>query len=182
MVKSLGLIELNSIAKGYEVTDCMLKVAEVALIKAHSICPGKFIVMISGDVGAVKTAVQAGRDVGASNVVDFLVLPNLSTQIIPAISGTTMIVFEDALGAMEFFSIASAVVAADAAVKAANVNIIDLRLGFAIGGKAYVTLTGDVSAVTAAVEAGSRTAAESGLLVSKVVIPRPHASLRGALL
>jgi len=73
-------------------------------------------------------------------------------------------------------------VAADAAVKAANVNIIDLRLGFAIGGKAYVTLTGDVSAVTAAVEAGSRTAAESGLLVSKVVIPRPHASLRGALL
>lgn len=182
MVKSLGLIELNSIAKGYEVADCMLKVAEVALIKAHSICPGKFIVMISGDVGAVKTAVQAGRDVGASNVVDFLVLPNLSTQIIPAISGTTMIVFEDALGAMEFFSIASAVVAADAAVKAANVNIIDLRLGFAIGGKAYVTLTGDVSAVTAAVESGSRTAAESGLLVSKVVIPRPHASLRGALL
>lgn len=182
MIKSLGLIELNSIAKGYEVADCMLKVAEVALIKAHSICPGKFIVMVSGDVGAVKTAVQAGREVGTVNIVDYLVLPNLSSQIIPAISGTTMVVVEDAMGAIEFFSIASAVVAADAALKAANVSIIDLRLGFAIGGKAYVTLTGDVSAVTAAVDAGARSAEESGLLVSKVVIPRPHASLRGALL
>ena len=73
-------------------------------------------------------------------------------------------------------------VAADAAVKAANVSIVDLRLGFAIGGKAYVTITGDVSAVSAAVDAGSRTAIESGLLVSKVVIPRPHASLREVLL
>ena len=106
MVKSLGLIELNSIAKGYEVADCMLKVAEVTLIKAHSICPGKFIVMVSGDVGAVKTAVQTGREVGTVNIVDYLVLPNLSTQIIPAISGTTMVVVEDAFGAMEFFSIA----------------------------------------------------------------------------
>lgn len=182
MVKSLGLIELNSIAKGYEVADCMLKVAEVTLIKAHSICPGKFIVMVSGDVGAVKTAVQTGREVGTVNIVDYLVLPNLSTQIIPAISGTTMVVVEDAFGAMEFFSIASAVIAADAALKAANVSIIDLRLGFAIGGKAYVTLTGDVSAVSAAVDAGARSTEESGLLVSKVVIPRPHASLRGALL
>lgn len=182
MIKTLGLIELNSIAKGFEVADAMLKVAEVALIKAHSICPGKFIVMISGDLGSVKTSVQTGRDVGTVNIVDYLVLPNLSSQIIPAITGTTMILFQDALGAMEFFSIASAVVAADAALKAANVSIIDLRLGFAIGGKAYVTLTGDVSAVSAAVDAGSRTAIESGLLVSKVVIPRPHVSLREVLL
>lgn len=182
MIKTLGLIELTSIAKGYEVADAMLKISEVELIKAHSICPGKFIILVSGDVGAVKASVEEGREVGGTVVVDYLVLPNLSQQIIPAISGTTMVIFQDALGAMEFFSIASAVVAADAAVKAANVNIIDLRLGFAIGGKAYVTITGDVSAVSSAVEAGTRAAMESGLLVSKVVIPRPHPSLRGSLL
>lgn len=182
MKRSLGMLEFNSIAKGYEVTDAMLKVADVELVKAHSICPGKYIVMISGDVGAVKTSVEAGRQVGGETVVDYLVLPNLSDQIIPAITGTTMVIFQDAIGIMEFFSIASAVVAADAAVKAANVSIIDLRLGFAIGGKAYVSLTGDVSAVSSAVEAGSREAFDSGLLVCKVVIPRPHTALKNVLL
>lgn len=178
MVRALGLIELNSIALGYEVADKMLKAAEVELLKAHSICPGKFIVMVSGDVGAVKSSVQAGVEAGRENVVDRLVLPNLSTDIIPAITGSTMVVLEDAVGIIEFFSIASAITAADNALKAANVSLIDLRLGFAIGGKAYVTLTGDVSSVSAAVEAGALAAEDKGLLVNKVVIPRPHNALK----
>ncbi len=182
MVKTLGMVELNSIARGYEAADAMVKVADVELIKAHSICPGKFLIMVSGDVGAVKASMEVGRDVGGVSVVDYLTLPNLSRDIIPAITGTTMVVLQDAFGVMEFFSIASAVVAADAALKAANVSLIDLRLGFAIGGKAYVSLTGDVSAVYSAVEAGADAIKDSGLLVSKVVIPRPHPSLRASFL
>jgi len=182
MVKALGMVELSSIAKGYEVADAMLKVAAVDLIKAHPICPGKFIVMVAGDVGAVKTSVQVGKDIGGDAAVDYLVLPNLSAQIIPAIGGATVVTNYDAVGCMEFFSIAAAIVAADAAVKAANIALIDLRLGFAIGGKAIVTLTGDVSSVSSAVEAGTRAAAESGLVVGKVIIPRPHPSLIDAFL
>ncbi len=182
MIRTLGLIELNSIARGYEVADTMLKAAEVELLKAHTICPGKLITMVSGDVGAVKESVQAGVEAGCENVVDQLVLPNLSTQIIPAITGCTMVVLEDSVGVMEFFSVASAVVAADKALKAANVSLVDLRLGFAIGGKAYVILTGDVSAITAAVDAGARVGEESGMLVHKVVIPRPHGALRHVFL
>lgn len=182
MVRTLGLIELNSIAKGYEVADVMLKAADVTLLKAHSICPGKFIAMVSGDVGAVKAAVQAGISAGCETVVDSLVLPNLSSQIIPAITGCTMVILKDAVGIIEFFSIASAVVAADSALKAANVSLVDLRLGFAIGGKACVTLTGDVSSITAAVDAGARVGKDTGLLVNKVVIPRPHQALRHVFL
>jgi microcompartment protein CcmL/EutN len=178
MIRTLGLIELNSIARGYYAADIMLKAAEVELIKAHSICPGKFVVLIGGDVGAVKAAVAAGIEASRENCVDHLVLPNLSSQVIPAIMGCTMVTLADAMGVMEFFSIASAVTAADMALKAANVALVDLRLGFAIGGKASVTLTGDVSAVTAAVEAGSRAATDSGLLVQAVVIPRPHPGLK----
>lgn len=182
MVRTLGLIELNSIAKGYEVVDVMLKAADVSLLKAHSICPGKFITLVSGDVGAVKSAVESGLIAGGENVVDHLVLPNLSAQIIPAITGCSMVVLEDSIAVLEFFSIASAVVAADCALKAANVNLVDLRLGFAIGGKAFVTLTGDVSGITAAAEAGARIGEETGLLVNKVVIPRPHPSMRHVFL
>lgn len=182
MIRTLGLIELNSIARGYETADAMMKAADVDLLKAHSICPGKFIIMVKGDTGAVKTSVEAGLEVGLECVVDQLILSNLHKDIIPAITGTTMVVTRDSLGVLEFFSIASAIVAADAAVKAADVSLIELRLGFAIGGKAFITLTGDVSAVTSAVEAGSETAKASGTLVQKVVIPRPHIGMMQMLL
>lgn len=177
MIRTLGLIELTSIAKGYEVADAMLKAADVTLIKAHSICPGKFIAMISGDVAAVQASVAVGVNIGGHAVVDDLVLPNLHKDIIPAITGTSTVTPADALGVLEFFNVASAIVASDRAAKAANVQLIELRLGFAVGGKAFVTLTGDVSAVEAAIEAGSNAALESGLLVNKTVLPRPHPAL-----
>lgn len=182
MIRTLGLIELNSIARGYEVADAMVKAAEVQLLKAHSVCPGKFLVMICGDTGAVKASVEVGVEIGREAIVDHLVLPNLHQDIIPAITGSSIIVLQDSLGVLEFFSIASAVTAADAAVKAANVSLIELRLGFALGGKATLTLTGDVSAVESAVEAGVLSTLENGLLVGKTVIPRPHSSLMNALL
>ena len=50
-----------------------------------------------------------------------------------------------ALGILEFFSVTGAIIAADAAAKAANVSLIEIRLGTGIGGKSFVTFTGDVA-------------------------------------
>ena len=60
----------------------------------------------------------------------------------------------EALGIVESFSVASLIEGADAAVKAANVQLIEIRLAMALGGKAFVTLTGNVAAVQSAVDAG----------------------------
>ncbi|WP_432663551.1 BMC domain-containing protein [Wukongibacter baidiensis] len=182
MIRTIGLLELNSIAKGIEVADSMIKAAEVKLIKANSICPGKYIVLISGDVGAVKASVEAGLEIGREFVVDKLVLPSVHPQLISAINGTTFVSELNSLGVLEFFSIATSIVAADAAAKAATVELIDIRLGFAIGGKAFVTLTGDVSAVKEAIETGARVAEDTGMLVNKVVIPSPRKELFKELL
>jgi microcompartment protein CcmL/EutN len=57
------------------------------------------------------------------------------------------------------------------------VRLIEIRLAMALGGKAFVTLTGHVSAVEAAVEAGAAIVAQKGLLVNKVVIPSPRPEL-----
>jgi len=65
----------------------------------------------------------------------------------------------------------------DAAAKAANVELIEIRLAMALGGKAFVTLTGDVAAVQSAVEAGAQMVAQKGMLVNRVVIPRPRPEL-----
>jgi microcompartment protein CcmL/EutN len=83
----------------------------------------------------------------------------------------------ESLGIVEAYSVASLIVGADAAVKAAKVKLVELRLAMALGGKAFFTITGEVAAVTSAVEAGAQTISEKGLLVNKVVIANPRQEL-----
>ena len=110
-------------------------------------------------------------------MIDSFVIPNLHESIFPAIAGSTKIEALEALGIVESFSVASLIEGADAAVKAANVQLIEIRLAMALGGKAFVTLTGDVAAVEAAVDAAAQVVGQKGLLVNKVVIPRPRPEL-----
>ncbi len=174
---SIGLIELSSIAAGFAVTDAMLKAADVELLLARTICSGKYMVMVRGDVAAVESSVRAGATAGDFSVIDSFVIPNVDEQVFPAIAGTSKVEVLEALGAIESFSVASLIEAADAAVKAANVKLIELRLAMALGGKAFVTMTGDVAAVEAAVSAGAAVVAQKGLLVNRVVIPSPRPEL-----
>ncbi len=179
---ALGLIESNSIAKGIEMSDTMLKTADVTLLVAKTICPGKYIVLVGGDVAAVNQSVRAGLEVTPEVVVDSFVIPNIHPSILPAISGGTVVDKVRAVGIIETYSVAATVEAADYAVKAASVTPIRMHLAFGIGGKSYVVLTGEVSDVKAAVDAGVVTASEKGLLVQKVVIPRPHEQIIDSLL
>ena len=71
-------------------------------------------------------------------------------------------------------AIHAAVVAADAAVKAADIHLMDVRLGRGLGGKSFITMTGDVAAVRAAIHAAEGMPEVKGLLSESVVIPHPH--------
>ena len=171
---AIGMIEMNSIAKGYAVADAMLKAANVEILFNRTICPGKFMIMVGGDVAAVDAAMSAGMQLGSETIVDELIIPNVHPSVFGAINGTRVIERTEALGIIETFSVASIIEAADAAVKAANVELIDVHLAMAIGGKGYATMTGDVAAVEAAVEAGAAYIKDKGVLVDKVVIPQPR--------
>lgn len=173
MINAIGCIELNSIARGYVVADAMLKAANVNIIFNRTICPGKFMVMISGDIAGVNAAVETGLNIGKGEVVDDLVIANVHPDVFPAISGTRLVEKTGALGIVETFSVASIVLAADAAVKAANIQLLEVHMAMAIGGKGFVTMTGDVASVTAAVEAAANKIKEKGLLVGMEVIPQP---------
>ena len=174
---SLGLIELSSIAAGYQVADSMLKAANVSLVLARSICSGKYMVMVRGEVGAVEASVSSGRSAGNFAVIDSFVIPNLHESVFPAIAGNTKIEALQALGVLESFSVASLIEGADAAVKSAAVTLIEIRLAMALGGKAFVTLTGDVAAVQSAIDSGAAVVGAKGLLVNRVVIPSPRPEL-----
>ena len=119
MIQTIGMLEFNSIAKGIETCDVMLKAAEVSLIRTSTVCPGKYIIIITGDTGSVKASILAGEMNGANCVVDKMIIQNVHPQLIPALSGTAQVTKGDAIGAMEFYSITSAIKAADVAAKAA---------------------------------------------------------------
>src|SRR5499426_2381063 len=131
---SIGLIELSSIAAGFQVADAMLKAADVDLVLSRSICSGKYMVMVRGDVAAVEAAVSAGIAGTRFSVIDSFVIPNLHESVFPAIAGANKVEALEALGVVESFSVASLIEGADAAVKAANVQLIEIRLAMALGG------------------------------------------------
>jgi microcompartment protein CcmL/EutN len=171
---AIGIVETSSIARGFQIADTVLKAADVEIIVNRTICPGKYMVLVGGSVDSVKEAVEAGAAVGAHTVVDQFVIPNVHPAVFPAISGVGHLPELKALGVIEAFSVASAIEAADAAVKATPVQLITIHLAMAIGGKGWVSLTGDVASVTEAVEVAAAVIERKGLLVDKVVIPSPR--------
>lgn len=179
MATAIGMVELTSIARGIETCDYMVKAAQVDLLRSSTVCPGKYMIIVGGETGDVRVAMAEGIKRGGELVVDTLMLPNVHEQLIPAISMTNQVDVRGAVGVLEFYSIASAIIAADVAAKAANITLIEVRTGYAIGGKGFVTLTGDVGAVRAAVEAARK---DAELLVETTVIPRPDKKLFDALL
>ncbi|HOK40165.1 MAG TPA: BMC domain-containing protein [bacterium] len=174
MQTALGLIELSSIAQGYLTADVMLKAAEVELVIARTVCSGKFIVIVNGLVGPVKSSVKAGIEIADFALIDSMIIPNIHPDVLPALKGLNVISETEALGVVESFAIASLIEGADIAVKTANVKLIEVRLAMALGGKAYFTITGTVADVTSSVNAASDFIAEKGALVNKIIIPRPR--------
>lgn len=171
---SIGLIEVSSIVAGFTVTDNMLKAANVDLILSRSICSGKYMVLIKGDVSSVKAAINVGCLSARGFLIDHTVLARIHPDVFAAIGRSRPGDPTGALGIFESFNVVTLIEAADAAIKAANVTIMEVRLAMALGGKAFATFTGDVSAVQAAVDAGKAVISEAGVLVNAAVIPRPH--------
>lgn len=179
---AIGLLELTSIAKGIEATDLMLKAAAVELLASRSICSGKFMVLVRGDVAACESAVEAGAASARDCVADRIVIANLHPEVFPAIAQSSVVEQVEALGILEAFNVASLIEAADAAVKSAEVSLVEIRLAMALGGKAFAILSGHVSAVRSAVETGKMVLGERGLLTNWAIIPAPRPELVKELL
>jgi len=180
-IEAIGLVEFNSIAFGIHAADEMLKIAPVELVIAMTICPGKYLALVVGDVSSVDSSVKRGVAAGSDTVVDSLFIPNINPMVFPAMMGTAETGAIGSVGVIETFSVASAIVAGDGAAKASEVRLIDLRVAQGLAGKSFVTMTGDVSDVTAGVAAGVELIKESGMLVKSVVIPSPHDDLKRKL-
>ncbi len=181
-MKAIGLVEVKSVAKGIKVTDEMLKSAGVYLIQSGSVCPGKFVTIVGGSLSSIQASVDRAASVAEDSLIDKFVIGRLGEKVFEAMCGTANVKERKALGIVETFTAASAILAADAAVKAANVSLIEVRVARGMGGKCFVTMTGEVSDVKAAVEASAKIAAKDGVLIGTEVIANPHPELWESIL
>ena len=172
--KAIGLIELSSVVAGFLVADAALKAGTVRLLLSRSICSGKYMVLVAGEPSAVQSAVAAACEASNGCLIDNIVITNIHPDVITALGRTAVAPPEGALGILESFNVATLIRAADACVKSAPVQLIEVRAAMALGGKAFVTMTGDISSVQTAVAAGRKVIADAGMLVNAAVITKPH--------
>jgi len=175
----IGLVELCSVARGVEVADAVLWQASVEMLFSSPVQPGKYVLLFTGSVRDVGDSLSAALEVGGADVVAKLHIPQVHDQIEVALRrrGGHIDGRLDAVGILETEDVASAILSADAAVKTATVDLFDLRIANGLGGKSFWGVTGEVSDVRAAIQAGAESARRCESLLREIVIPRPHPDL-----
>ncbi|MHC4263029.1 MAG: BMC domain-containing protein [Planctomycetota bacterium] len=175
----IGLIELSSVPRGVECADRVLKEAQVELLFSTPVQPGKYVLLFTGSVEDCRSALRAGAEVAREARVDELLIPQVHSQVPAALRrrGGTIEGQLDAIGVVETRTVAAAIQAADIALKAATVDLIDLRIANGLGGKSFLVVTGEVSDVRSSVAAGADSAQGSGQLLDRTVIAQPHREL-----
>jgi microcompartment protein CcmL/EutN len=171
------MVECTTVSTGFKAADDMAKAANVELLQAEATCPGKFVILITGELSAVRASVDRAAAAYEDKVIDTFVLGNPHESIFPAIYGTAEAGRIDALGVLETYDVAAMIVAADIAAKTAIVELLELRLAKGMCGKSYMTITGSVSAVQAAIDAAKQSAGDKGMFLDESVIARPSDQL-----
>lgn len=166
---ALGMLELETIPAGIEAGDAMAKRAPIEVIRAGTVHPGKFLVLVGGAVADVEEALEAGREVGGLAVRDVVFLPHIHPHVVAGARGIRRAPNGEALGIIETATVPAILRAADAGLKGARVELLELRLADDLGGKGYLLFDGAVSEVEAAVEIGVAAVGEARGLSARVI-------------
>lgn len=175
---SLGVVEVTSIAAGVDVADAMVKAANVELLRAATLCSGRFLIYVAGDREAAATSVAQAKNSGRKLAGSF-VISHISPLLIAVLRHSEPALPGEALGVVESRLVSTGLVAADKAVKRADVRLLKFVSGQGIAGKSFFVLSGDVAAVREAVN--TATEALGSWLVEAVVIPHPSKSVVNAV-
>lgn len=178
---AIGLLELESIARGIACVDAVLKKAPVRLHLHEAVTPGKYLLLFSGGVAEVEASFAAGLERAGDRLIDKLFLPQAHPQLAAAVADSVRPIALDSLGIVETHTVSAALLGADVACKTASVTLTSIRLARGIGGKGYFTLSGPLPDVEAALEAAAAAIGHPALLGLELV-PAPDRELpSGAL-
>lgn len=170
---ALALLEFSSIAAGVLAADAMVKKAPLDIIRAGTVQPGRFLVLVGGPVAEVEEAQRAGLDAAPDVLTDHIFLPGVHPDVVRALAGGRSIQPDDALGVIETANVPAAIHAADKGVKGALINLMEVRLADGLGGKGIVLFTGVVADVEAALDL-AEAALQPAQMVRRVLISQLH--------
>ena len=174
--KTIGIIELASIYKGFEVQDTILKQANVEKVLARTICSGKYLIIVRGELADVEDCLELAKEVGDFAIVNALYIPNVDEKIFAAISGCTTLDIEqvNAMVLLETFSVAAVIKAVDLAIKEADIDVPRIHVAMAVGGKGFAVLTGDDESLKSAIVPALDFLKDDGSLAGYTLITNPH--------
>jgi microcompartment protein CcmL/EutN len=171
MSMCIGFLEYTSIGKGVEAADLISKNTDIKIMISAANCPGRYQILFSGDVDAVKSAVELAENIADFNFLDSLVIPRVDDSVVSALYSPNSIDIRDGVAIFETMTMTAVIEGADTMVKTADVEIIELRLGKGLAGKSYVTVTGSLQDLRSAMDAALENVKDRGVLISSVIIP-----------
>jgi len=169
---ALALLELDSVPFGILSADALLKEAPISVLKAGTVHNGKYLILIGGSVASVEVAFQKGIAVGQMHLLDAVFLPDVHETVYAACLGTRKVCGSAALAVIEMATVSAVLKSADAAVKGAEVELVELRLADDLGGKALAIYAGTVEAVETAAILSEESLENREILLGKAIIPR----------
>lgn len=173
---ALAVLEFSSIAAGILAGDAMVKRATLNVVHAGTVQPGRFLILIGGEVAEVEEALKAGRETGADALSDHIFLASVHPDVVRALAGGRSPHKNEALGIVETRTVPSAILAADQGIKGAEVKLLEIRLADGLGGKGIILFTGIVSDVESALDIATG-ALKEDQVVRRVVIPQLHSEM-----
>lgn len=173
MNPAIGLLEFDSVAAGIVAADAMVKRAPLGDLVAGSVQPGRYLVLVAGDVASVEESIEAGKETSPDSLIAEIVLHDVHPGVVERLRGRREPGPIEALGVIETVSVAPLLAAADSGLKGAAVDLLEVNIADGLGGKAYLLFGGSVSDVEAAVSIGVGRI-DSGDLVASVVVPQLH--------
>lgn len=181
---ALAMLLLGEIPAGLRVLDALAKEAEVAVLETGTIQCGRYLVLFGGEVAPVERSWRRALQTAGSHVVDEVLLPHAEARLAPAIRAGVIRwpAPGDTLGILQASTPPVLVGAVDAALKGAMVDLVELRLGDGLGGKAIASLWGETHDVEAALDlARAMFQAKSAEGASSAIIPRADTAVLSAL-
>jgi microcompartment protein CcmL/EutN len=170
---NLAVVEFKSIARGIFTTDAMLKAADVSLVMASTLCPGKYLTIIEGETSAVESSLKIADEIGGKEVFSSEVINAISSKVIDAINGKLQSTADGSIAIIESMQMANLISSADEVVDAVPIEFVDFRLARGCGVNCFYIFSGELSSVQEGAKVASQYLRSRGALLAFRVIAGP---------
>jgi microcompartment protein CcmL/EutN len=157
---ALAMLDIAEVPQGLLALDVLAKEAEVQVLNAGTVQSGRFFILFAGEVEPVERSLDRARASTGAALCDSVLLPRAEERIAPAISQGVRRwpAPGDTLGVLQNATPPTLLAAVDAALKGALVDLVELRVGDGLSGKAIASVWGETHDVEAALELAERSA------------------------